>query len=63
MKKIVLNISDVNYEKFRFEAIHEKKSVADVIKERILTKPFHEEVEQAYDAWLTLELEHMMQGE
>jgi sulfatase maturation enzyme AslB (radical SAM superfamily) len=60
MKKIVLNISDSDYERFRFEAILEKKSVQDVLRERIFTKPFHEEVEEAFDAWMSENLNEIL---
>lgn len=63
MKKIVLNISDVEYEKFRFEAIHSRKSVPDVLRDRIFHRPFHEDVEEAYDAWLQEQLESIMNEE
>jgi hypothetical protein len=49
MKKIVLNISDCEYEKFRFEAIHEKKSIQDVLKDRLFTKPFDSAVIEAFE--------------
>ena len=60
MKKIVLNISDIEYEKFRFEAILEKKGVPEVIRDRLFHKPFHEEVEEAYDSWLSEQLTTIM---
>ena len=60
MKKIVLNISDVDYEKFRFEAIHERKDVREVIRSRLFHKPFDSEVEEAYDAWLQEQLIEIM---
>ena len=60
MKKIVLNISDVDYEKFRFEAIHERKDVREVIRSRLFHKPFDLEVEEAYDAWLQEQLIEIM---
>lgn len=60
MKKIVLNISDFDYERFRFEAIHEKKSVQDVLRDRVFSKPFHEEVEEAFDAWMSENLNEIM---
>ena len=56
MKKIVLNISDINYEKFRFEAILERKSVSDVIRDRLFSKPFDNEVEEAFHAWMSEQL-------
>lgn len=49
MKKVVLNINDLEYEKFRFEAIYEQKSIQEVIKDRLFTKPFSEEVLEAYE--------------
>ena len=51
MKKIVLNISDSDYEMFRFEAIHHKKSVQDVIRSRLLSPPFDQEVITAFEKW------------
>lgn len=64
MKKIVLNISDVDYEKFRFEAMHERKDVKEVIRSRLFHKPFEEEVEEAYDEWLNEQvIEIMNEGE
>ena len=59
MKKIVLNISDSTYEKIRFEAINEKKSVQEIIYERIFHKPFSEEVEEAFDNWMCHEIEKL----
>jgi hypothetical protein len=63
MKKIVLNISDSSYEKFRLEAIREKKSVQEIIRERLLSKPFHKEVCESFDGWLSQELEKMISEE
>lgn len=63
MKKIVLNISDFDYERFRFEAIHERKSVQDVIRERLFTKEFHEEVVEAFDQWMSENLNAIMNEE
>jgi hypothetical protein len=60
MKKIVLNISDFDYERFRFEAIHERKSVPDVLRERLFNKPFHEEVTEAFDQWMCDNLNEIM---
>lgn len=60
MKKLVINISDSTYEKFRFEALHEKKSIQQVIENRIFLKPFHEEVEREFDKWFDKELIKMM---
>lgn len=60
MKKIALTITDIDYEKFRFEAIAEKKSVPDIIKERIFNKPFSQEVLNAYEKWMDGELNKIM---
>lgn len=60
MKKIVLNISDTDYEKFRFEAIRERKSIPDILKDRLLSKPFHKEVEIAFDHWISENLNVIM---
>jgi len=63
VKKVVLttlNISDCLYEKLRFEAIREGKSVQQVIADRLFQNPFHEEVEEAYDNWLNQNINSMM---
>ncbi len=57
MKKIVLNISDSTYEKLRFEAIREKKNIPELLAERIFHKPFHPEVEEAFEDWMEKEIE------
>ena len=62
MKKIVLNISDSTYEKLRFEAIHEKKSVQECIQERLFHKPFDPEVEEAFDQWMEKEIDKITGG-
>lgn len=62
MKKIVLNISDSTYEKLRFEAIHEKKSVQQCIEDRIFHKPFHEDVQEAFDAFMEQEINNILGG-
>lgn len=63
MKKIVLNISDSQYEKFRFEALHEEKSVQQVIADRLFHKPFDAEVLEAFEAWVDSETQKILQGE
>lgn len=63
MKKIVLNISDSQYEKFRFEAIHEKKSVQEVIRDRLFHKEFDKEVLEAFESWMDSETQKILQGE
>jgi hypothetical protein len=55
VKKVVLNISDYIYEKLRFEAIHTKQSVLDVLHDRIKA-PFHKDIEESYDKWLNQEI-------
>ena len=62
MKKIVLNISDTTYEKLRFEALLEKKSVQQVIQERVFHKPFDPEVEEAFDEWVNQEIDKITKG-
>lgn len=57
MKKVVINISDSEYEKFRFESIHEKKPIPELIKERIFHKPFDLCVIEAYEAFVGKEME------
>ncbi len=52
MKKIVLNISDSTYEKLRFEAMHQQKNLQQILSERIFHKPFDNEVEEAFQAWM-----------
>lgn len=63
MKKIVLttvDISDCEFEKFRFEAIMTKKSVQDVIRGRLFSAPFHPEVELAFAKWLEGNIQNIM---
>ena len=62
MKKIVLNISDNTYEKLRFEAIEEKKSIVDVVAERIFEKPFSEDVLKAFEEWMEKEISKIIEG-
>lgn len=61
MKKIVLNISDTTYEKLRFEAIRERKSIPELLAERVFHKPFHPEVEEAFENWMEKEVEKIIQ--
>jgi hypothetical protein len=63
VKKLVLNISDVTYEKLRFEAILFKKSIQDVIIDRIFEKPFAQEVNEAYDEWADEEFKALLREE
>lgn len=61
MKKVVLNISDSTYEKLRFEAILEKKSIQQLIEERMFHKPFHKDVEEAFSEWMDQELNKIIE--
>lgn len=61
MKKVVLNISESIYERLRFEAIYEKKDMPHLLHDRLLFKPFHKEVETAYDRWMSSEIEKILQ--
>jgi hypothetical protein len=61
MKKIILNISDCTYEKLRFEAIEQRKSVPEVIAQAITQKIFTPSVEEAYNEWLESHIIQMMQ--
>ena len=56
MKKLVLNISDLTYEKFMLEAILEQKSIQEIISERIIYKPFSDEIEIAFENGMSQEL-------
>lgn len=60
MKKLVLNISDSDYEKLKFEAIFERKDLRQLIKERLWNKEFHPEVMEAYDNYMSQELERIL---
>jgi hypothetical protein len=57
MKRIVLNISDTTYEKLRFEALIEKKSIQQIIRERLFNKPFENEVEKALEELMSKEID------
>lgn len=62
MKKIVLNISESTYEKLRFEAILERKSIQEVIQDRVFYKPFDPEVEEAFEKWMDQEVTKIIEG-
>ncbi len=59
MKKIILNMSDITYLKLQYEALEEKKSINQIIGERILYKKFSEDVENAYEKNLEDELKKL----
>lgn len=56
----MLNISDTAYEKFRLEAIHEMKSIREILMDRIFYKPFHIEVEEVFDKYMDSEFEKLI---
>ena len=60
MKKIVLNISDCNYEKLCFEAMKNKKSIEEILRDRIFFKEFDEDVQESYENWLNQEFEKII---
>lgn len=62
MKKIVLNISDLTYEKLRFESIQEKKDISQLLVERLFHKPFDQQVELAFEIWMNEEFEKLTGG-
>lgn len=62
MKKIVLNISDSTFEKLRFEALREEKGIQQIIYDRIFHKPFHDEVEKAFDDFMAEEINTIIAG-
>jgi hypothetical protein len=61
VKKVVLNISDHIYERLRFEALYKEQSVSDTIHDRLLEKPFCDDVEKAYDIWIAKEFSKLME--
>lgn len=63
MRKIVLNINDCTYEKFRFESINEQKNIQQIIYDRLLHKPFNQAVQIAFEKWLDAEVEKLVGGE
>jgi len=56
MKKIVVNICDATYEKLRLECINEKKSIQEIIQDRIYHKPFTDEIQLEYERWIEKEI-------
>lgn len=60
MKKIVVNISDSTFEKLRFESIKKRKSISELISERIFHKPFDSDIEEAFENWMGKQLEKIM---
>lgn len=62
MKKLVLNLSDCNYEKFCLEALEQNKDISTIISERILYKPFSDETEKAFDSKMKKDLDKLLNG-
>lgn len=60
MKKLIINISESTYDKLRFESIEEKKSIEEILKERIFYKKFSENVEKAWDEIMKEKLETLV---
>ena len=61
MKKVVLNISETTYEKLRFEAISEKKSINELLADRIFYKPFSKEIEKKFEELMESEINKIME--
>jgi len=60
LKKLIINISESTYDKLRFESIEEKKSIEEILKERIFYKKFSENVEKAWDEIMKEKLETLV---
>lgn len=60
MKKIVLNISDITYEKLRLEALSKNKDVQKVIIERLLERPFEKDIENSFNEWIEQEIKRII---
>ena len=59
MKKLILNISDVDYERFCLEALEKRCDLQTVIKDRIFYSPFSEHVERELDKMIELGLNQL----
>lgn len=55
MKRIVIRLSDFDFERIRFEALEKKKSIREIVLERILSNPFSEEVQEALEKLIDIE--------
>ncbi len=60
MKKLIINISESTYDKLRFESIEEKKSIEEILKERIFYKKFSENVEKAWSELMKEKIETLV---
>ena len=60
MKKVIVNICEATYEKLRFEAIFEKKSIQELISDRIVKGPWSEDVEKAFDEFMLAQIEKII---
>lgn len=60
MKKVIVNISEATYEKLRFEAIFEKKSIQELISDRIVNSPWNDEVLKAFDEFMKTQIDKII---
>ncbi len=60
MKKLILNISDADFEKFRLESMEEQKDIKHVLTERLFYKPFSDDVLEAFDNMIDGEVNQIM---
>lgn len=60
MKKVVLTISEIDFEKFRFESIEQRKSIEQVLSDRLFYKSFSLDTLNAVDAWLEENIKELM---
>ena len=61
MKRFVVRISEMDYERIRFEALLEKKSIRDILKERLFFKPFSESVHEAIGSLIEKKIHKILQ--
>jgi hypothetical protein len=54
---MIINISDSTFERLRFEAIEEDKSIQEIISERLFHKPFSADVEEAFEKLIDQEFQ------
>lgn len=53
MKKFILNISDIDFERLRLEALEKRCDIATIVKDRMFAEPFSDIVEQTIDRWIS----------
>lgn len=59
MKEIKLYISDMDYEKFKLEALCERKDIPSVIRTRLFYKSFDSDIESAFEELMKQEIERI----